>query len=214
MRTITASFFFGIVFLVMTSVNVFASVSISLQADDDVTNQALFDVGVHMTGEGTVGSFTLYVTFDKDKVQLTGISSNLEGAVVPGQDAISDANSSGNFTIGYASAYGFSPGTDIPIASVNCEAKAEGDAVFEINSASNIQNAVIPPEDITGSLTDKTVRISKKAVTKEELTQYVADYNEANDTAFVITVAGDLDSNDRLDLGDIILGLQILTNSR
>jgi len=216
MRATKFFLFFGIVLLALAGANAFAAVDVTLEADGNMADQITFDLEIHMTGTDTVGAFTLYVDFDKDKIQITNISSDTEGMVVPNQDGITNANADGSFSIAYASISGFVPGTGSKaIAVVTCKPLAEDvSAVFELDNRSSILSNELPPQNITGSLTGKTVSISKAVLTLEEIRKHMADYNEAKNTNFKVSVAGDLNGNDKLDIGDIIMGLQILNGIR
>ncbi len=135
-------------------------INVSLQADDNVAAQIPFDVEVHMSGEETVGSFDLYVSFDNTSVSITDISPLISGVVVPDQGNIAMVNTTGSFSVGYASNSGFIPGFGTKVVAITCEALIEeGDAIFETDDATMVQDNTIPPTDITGVLGNKTVRI-------------------------------------------------------
>jgi len=134
-------------------------VDITLQANDNV--QTTFDVKAHMSGTERVGAFDLHISFDKDKVRITDILPLVAGVVVPGNASISNVNSDGAFTVGYANTSGFVPGADTKVVSISCEALVEeGYATFEIDNDTYVQNNIIPTDDITGTMTGKTVYIN------------------------------------------------------
>jgi len=197
--------------MVLSAVNAGAEINMMLQADDKATVQSEFDVQIHLSGTETVGSFTLAIRFDKDKVQITNVSADADGVVTPNQNTLVSVNNNGEVTVGYASTTGFIPGSDKKVVTISCEAKAEGSAYFEIATGSALQNSVIPPQDITGTVENKTVIIISNSFTKEELSQYIADYNTANNKNFVAGVAGDISGNEKLGLEDVIRALQVLS---
>ncbi len=198
--------FFSII--VLPVINAGAEINVTLQADDTATVQSAFDVQIHLSGSETVGAFTLAIRFDKNKVQITNVSTgDVDGVVTPNQNTLASVNNNGEFSVGYANTTGFIPGSDKKIVTISCEAKTEGSAYFEIAAGSAVQNNVIPPQSITGTLGNKTVIIASDSFTKEELAQYVAAYNTANNTKFVAGIAGDLSGDEKLGLEDVIRAL-------
>jgi len=142
-----------------------SAIDASLKADDNVSAKLPFNVEVYLSGTKTVGTFDLHIRFDNAKVKITGISPLLSGVVVPAKDKIASVNANGTFTIGYASTSGVIPGSEAKIASMTCEALIEeGETVFEIDNSSIIQSNVIPPEELTGALNNKTVNIHPDSI--------------------------------------------------
>ena len=159
MRAIKYFLFFGGILLALVPANAFAVVDITLQSVDSAKVSTAFDVEAHLYGVDTVGAVTLTINFDQNKVQITSITSDINGVIIPGVNAIENANATGKFTIPYASTTGFVPGDDTVYATITCMTTAVGNALFEIDSVANVKDTVFPPNDITGANTNKTVSI-------------------------------------------------------
>ncbi len=146
--------------MVLSAINAGADVNVELQANDKVAVQSVFDVQIHLSGTDTVGAFTLYIRFDKNKVQITSISAHVDGVIMP--DDFASVNNNGELIVAYMSMSftGFIPGSDKQVITVTCKAETEGSAYFKITDNSSVSSLDFIPEDVTGTVENKTVIIT------------------------------------------------------
>ncbi len=161
MKKIALILFFSLIFFSVGGNYALAVVDIGLISDDSAVDVSTpFNVTVNMSGNDAVGAVSLTINFDNQFVEVTNVSSNIDGVVVPND--LAPVNAEGQLIIGYASTTGFDVlETGILFATISCMSKnISGTANFTIDSSSNIKSNVFPPTDITGDFTHLLIAIT------------------------------------------------------
>ena len=77
-----------------------AAINVTLETESaTVKVSKQFKVNVNMSGSDTVGAVSMEIQFDKSKLQLISVTSDINGVVVPNESAINTANQNGYFRI-------------------------------------------------------------------------------------------------------------------
>ena len=166
---------FCLMLLILVSANAVATVNVLLKSEDHAVSQDVFDVDICLSGLDEVEISQFGMNFDPASVEVTGITSHVDGMILPGQDTISIWNVKGSLSISLFLSDAFIPGFEKKILTISFRAMSESEsiAVFELDRRlTYTKKGGFPPEDVTGALIGTIVYITP--VPRYEITAFVS----------------------------------------
>ncbi len=168
----TKKIFICILLLTLAGSNAFAAIGARLEFVDRETSEPVesvavlgaFDMNVYLSGTGeTPMAAYLVVTFERSKVQITGFDSDMGNDLpLPDSQTMNDYNTAGSLILSYSSTDLMPLTADKKLVTVSFSVVTEthGTALFQFGNTSYIKNSAIPPEDVTGTLAQKTLTLT------------------------------------------------------
>jgi len=205
----TKKIFICILLLTLAGSNAFAAIGARLEFVDRETSepvesipvQGAFDMDIYLSGTGeTAMAAYLVINFEGSKVQITGFGSDMGNDLpLPDSQTMNDYNTAGSIILSYSSTDLMPLTADKKLVTVSFSVVTEthGTALFQFGSSSYIKNSAIPPEDVTGTLAQRTLTLTPlykitAAVTPAEGGS-ISDagekiYNIAEEPVYTVTV--------------------------
>jgi len=164
--------FICILLLTLAGSNAFAAIGARLEFVDRETSEPIegipvlgaFDMDIYLSGAGeTAMAAYLVLNFERSKVKITGFASDMGNDLpLPDSQTMNDYNTAGSLILSYSSTDLMPLTADKKLVTVSFSVIAEthGTALFQFGSTSYIKNSEFPPEDVTGTLAQKTLTIT------------------------------------------------------